>query len=522
MKLIRLSTFDINCQFDSYFTEDIKIKANSQIALKNISIGTQVNTIVISGANDNITYNIRASAAGSVDKVITIPHGEYTINNFKDFLRLITQQLNRSLGSEGKEKGFQWFVGTDIQGRIEFRGLQADFVNHTAELTQNIPIKQLNPPIVAQRVLTFIQSNGGVYTVGNNKQIDNSLICSTYMNQPICRGSGIFQCQIYKANDVAGADDFNGFIFGLTTVNPSSYITTRAMTPSDFNYAIEIQRQSTAATGAKDQPYRYWVNGVSTTSTTNVEYFSEGNANNPYLNFTIADGKLQFNVYQNTTVTKTTLHEIQFNNEDTLFGFFIIRGAGAGITHRLNKIIYTSDPFEDPSVLSQNTVDEDISNGLTVPQPPTGQGLRTPSSGYIQFNGASLATFLGFDNLRNPLANFQIGRNFTFTADNSFVFSEKADAFIVELLNIQLTSYDDYDPENTRKGGRKSILAVVPESDNNKTILYEPNTLDFIDIDNTSDLNIRNFKLKVSKNDYSDLSCSGLSTVTLLIKDKGE
>jgi hypothetical protein len=84
---------------------------------------------------------------------------------------------------------------------------------------------------------------------------------------------------------------------------------------------------------------------------------------------------------------------------------------------------------------------------------------------------------------------------------------------MIELRNIQVDSY------NSDTGQRQNIIAVIPQQTAGvKGIIeYEPNNLYFIDI--LQETLIRNFTARILRIDGSRPKLSGISVLTLLIKD---
>ena len=123
-------------------------------------------------------------------------------------------------------------------------------------------------------------------------------------------------------------------------------------------------------------------------------------------------------------------------------------------------------------------------------------------TGEFEFD-KSMGDYLGFNNIRNTASSDgyqQDGsfKNMIFNADNLFKPAIYSRNFIVELQNINLTSYDSL------YNGRKSILATVVDGNDitiNDTdiVVYEPNEITYIDIDNMNPISLRNIKLKVLK-----------------------
>jgi len=118
---------------------------------------------------------------------------------------------------------------------------------------------------------------------------------------------------------------------------------------------------------------------------------------------------------------------------------------------------------------------------------------------------------LGFNNQRQPQLGFIFQPTVEYLANNAFNTAMVADAFLIEMLNLSLDSYDGL------KGQRKNILAVVPATDKDGVVLYEPSNLNLIDLDNKEGINLRNIKARVVNTDYSPFKMKGTATLTILV-----
>ena len=106
--------------------------------------------------------------------------------------------------------------------------------------------------------------------------------------------------------------------------------------------------------------------------------------------------------------------------------------------------------------------------------------------------------------------------NVDFVADSVFKASIENDLYLVEMLNIQLESYDTFEQ------GRKNILAVVPYDDINAKVTYDPNNLIFLDLNNKETLNLTSIKFRLVRSDYSAPELIGITTAVLFFKGKDE
>ena len=68
------------------------------------------------------------------------------------------------------------------------------------------------------------------------------------------------------------------------------------------------------------------------------------------------------------------------------------------------------------------------------------------------------------------------------------------------------------------KQSRENILSVIPADNENNRVVYEPNNLLFIDLDNKFPLKISNLRLRIVRQDYSEVPTRNLSSVTIIIK----
>ena len=107
----------------------------------------------------------------------------------------------------------------------------------------------------------------------------------------------------------------------------------------------------------------------------------------------------------------------------------------------------------------------------------------------------------------------QSGRNVSFKGQSRFGANITADAFLVQLLNLKVESYDAH----ITKQSRQNILSVIPADNENNRIVYEPNNLLFIDLDNKFPLKISNIRLRIVRQDYSEVPTRNLSSLTVII-----
>lgn len=137
------------------------------------------------------------------------------------------------------------------------------------------------------------------------------------------------------------------------------------------------------------------------------------------------------------------------------------------------------------------------------------------NTGRFTFDSILTAQHLGFD--ESVLLSEQAGSNFIVHSRNAYTAALTYDNIVVELMNLQVDSYDGLEK------GRRNIIATIPaNSDANGVIINEASNLVFIDLDNAQPRYFRNIKARLLYGDLSDVKTIGLTSLTLLIKKKGE
>ena len=74
---------------------------------------------------------------------------------------------------------------------------------------------------------------------------------------------------------------------------------------------------------------------------------------------------------------------------------------------------------------------------------------------------------------------------------------------------------EGYDGET---GQRKNILAVIPESDSDDKLLFQPAFPIFLEMNNSHPLILRNIRARLLQTDGSNLQVKGFNSMTLLYK----
>jgi hypothetical protein len=134
------------------------------------------------------------------------------------------------------------------------------------------------------------------------------------------------------------------------------------------------------------------------------------------------------------------------------------------------------------------------------------------STHILNFITPSLPKFLGYSEI---LYRSVVNKNVNYLAESIFDLVDISDSFVIEMLSMELNSYD------SQTEGRRSILAVVPKSeeDTEGSIVYQVPYPTFIDINNNSQISLRNIRCRILKSDLTKVVVSGFSIITLLLDE---
>jgi len=160
-----------------------------------------------------------------------------------------------------------------------------------------------------------------------------------------------------------------------------------------------------------------------------------------------------------------------------------------------------------------------LTNQTVVPQPKTLDNYQNEFK--FLFETETIANWFSFNNntvkigINSGLVN---DYDFTITSDDVFGPVVYNKSVVVELLNIELNSYDSL------KKGRLNILDVVPDDSSNTNnqsniISYEPNNVNFIKLNYINDVLQRTFRVRLLNKFLKPIKTTGLIVLTLLIKD---
>jgi hypothetical protein len=485
MRLLRLRTDNKNCEFDTAFNSDIIIKPNSKLALQNLCITKTPETIVIDASNDNIQIQISAGD-GTADA--KLEHRSYTKQNFNELLSDISYQLNACMGWARRTQGIQW---------------RASIINNRVDIEYKQPQKQLllTPDLMSSAVVRNVTLSGTSYITGNDNAEGTSYV---YWENPITQGQGGFNVLTRELIDTENPFMPTGFIVGLVERTAGAKL---SIPVSSYYCGIHAI--------SEDTNYNTIDQGFGEQSMTLPTHATSGSNTNDILSINIGEGKITMSVYKHASTTAgftgTILKSIDLpkmgNNDPYTSPIYY---PCITIFSATNTACQNIECYLDP-YLNNIPITETVEEVQELTDRPPKQ-TRAKSTHILNFMTPSLPKFLGYSEIfYKLLTNMEV----SYLAENIFDAVDISDSFVIEMLSMELNSYD------SQTAGRRSILAVVPKSeeDTEGAIVYQVPYPTFISIKNNQELSLRNIRCRILKSDLSKIVVSGFSVMTLLLDE---
>jgi hypothetical protein len=541
MRIVRLTTTDPEGIFDNNFDSELLIKPQSQLALKSCVFETQNKVIEIDSSNNEITFQVQTGNP----QTYAIPNGEFNATNYGTLFTNMMKEANKKLVKTAPQNiGMEVFYGVEKNdehsGRFTQQYFQGEYFTGKAN---NIDPNKVYPN--GQLALQLQKGSVNYTRTGGTTQSAEGRFQSAfsgsggqsfgdsfmYADKYISRGAGQVSFQVRNVDMTIGNEQG---IFGFTTTNPNTFTSANPPSLSDIAYGVKITN-TTATDGTGGSAYEYIVAGISTPSPVNLQFFgvpASVSSNNDYIRAGVSGGQVYIDIHQIDLVSgnpiSTSILNEDYTFPDKLFPIWIslTSGARAGpgnINFVFTKLRWTASPREE-RIVPEPQPQQDLLTDTQAPLQPNTQQQEC----FMSFEGDSLASFLGYRFTRSPSVpgsftivpvsnrpgNLQI--RYEVLGDDLFRPTALSDAFIVELLNLQVNSYDGL------KESRKPYLAVVPRSDADGSVIYDTTFPVFVDLDNADALNLRNIKARLLNSDGSEVLIEGLASLVILIKARGE
>jgi len=525
MKLLRLTSEKTTGEFDCYLNDPIELPPKSQIALQSCVFQATDSKLAIDSNNNKIEFKTSGGLSAPLQEVDlnASPSSIYDSTNTQVLFDDIQNKINAKFQMSNQDQiGKQFRIKTGTDGDIAPEFKTVGFTTQNTDLETNVHKTTVNG--VADSPTIEVGNKTTKYTMGCLSDADNTsgdgiYNYFTHYTYPICVGIGVFRVQLNKLNNLGGIQ--GGFTMGLSTIAPGD-AKDGAFTDNSFISAIQVLN-------ANETHYSTSINGevfeVQDTGSAEAPVFKPNSAQvdrGDYLEISIqnspsgSDKYIVTSLYTWTgagyiTTNMTAINWISNSTNPTeLYAYLFMHG---GFTNgefncTIREPKFTPDPFKIPDTHISHTLASDP------PLPAVGvpQQLKNPFTNHIiNFVSESLYSWLGYNYGRRQVIK---AKNPIFKGDYLFGSKVIADSFLVQLMNIGIDSYDTL-PD---KQGRENILAVIPKTDEFIRVVYEANGLYFLDINNASPIKLNNIKLRIVRQDYSQVNTSNISSIVCFIK----
>lgn len=468
--MIRLTTQDTEGFYNNEFHSDIVIEPNSKIALHSLTAEINTESITISaGVNDNIQFKMTQQQTSY--RSLHITAGTYNSSNYTTLFSDITNKMNRLMLYNSNEIGRQWRAIVNNDKKVVFENVLGEYIKPPTSTETNNKVAYVKAETATQtgnnRVSRRVSGQG---VVGNP---DSFL----YIKSPECKGSSQLRGKIINQTNNNTAN----VILAYMASPPNT--TSTSITLTDIKFGIKCN-----ATGSN---YSYYYNG-------NLYNSITPQATGDVISIDTHQNKIFLNIYKDDGDSIIALSQYDFNHTDNLFPVIIFLGDS---TTGISNIQFSSDPF----YTTLNNVIEPLELIGDIPV-----ASATPTIKYLKFMDAELATFFGY---KQTYYESSKGVSYPFIAENYFQPADFSDSFIVELLNLNVDSYDGLSKE------RRNFLHCIVQADiiRNRLTYTAPYLL-WLDIKNTNKLSIRNLKARLLKEDLSQVNLTGISQITVIIE----
>ena len=505
MKLIRLTTRDDKAVFDSTFNANLTIPPNSKIALQSVSINTLPRELIIDQTNNQITFQI----ATGVERTIQLPQGKYSVTNIETINRLLTNLFNnscdfRATDTTQKMLGIEWLCVTDDDRKESIQYKIGRFNEYSTNwLKTGVSRVQAN--------------NRQTWGSSDNTNTDD-YTRNAILPYPLARGNSFYRSRIDRILFNTDADD-TGYIVGITD---DLDVTGATLNLADIYLGVHVTATGNVGQGGGDPyvagqiEYRVIYKGAVVGAPVACLTYTPHAAANEYVELGIDGNAIVANVYR-TDGTKQQLSSNAFEQgtlPDTQLNSFysVMAFRGGNVSARLNGVSVTPSPYgEQPA---PDTFESELG---APPRPPN---ANPNDRNFLFFEGISLARFLGYlyDRIPRNTNDFILAYTTNYVASVELQKPQEADSYIVQLLNLQLDSYDSYSSTLFESGGqRQNILSVIPSTNETGSLVHVPPYPTFINLLNEQPLLLRNIRARVVRNDYSEISIDGLGSMVVLV-----
>lgn len=488
-KLITLHSDTNDGLFDCNFNDDIIIDKDSHVSFVSCSLTLDNNKIIIDNNNDNITFKIGTAPLRST----RIPHGIYSNDNIGDLIMRIQNSMNQQLDiDERDEHGQEVLITLTTENKIEFKiqgsgydsAIDVDSGNFDTNFFHKENVTATDAGKTLQRTTNSANTFFDSYVTAN---------------APVNRGAGASLVTIDILSNLNPVDK-SGFFLGWKEGNDTNHID-----ENDLTFYIQAQRLAE----------NYVVKGANGIVRTTLYAPRVGDT----VGLVLSQGMVSFVIYNPADAAPIEEQLAPFpydkfseQTTDPMFPVLALIGNNAHTKvsdYQVNLTPYATD-------IALTHVDLVLAGGVSS-QPPASNALN-PHRYILNFPNSALANDLGFTDISFDTNNTGGDtRTFTITAPHIFQNVFHPDNYKIELLNINLESYD------SQTQGRRNILGIIPISesflDQNISLLqYEVSNLIPLSVRNKNTEALRNIRARLINSHNETATTFGLSFINIMVE----
>jgi hypothetical protein len=492
MKLIRLKSDNNTVFFNNTIQSNLILPPSSRIALQNLSFEKKAKPLVINNNNDTFEYQMGTEVVN-----IVFTHAEYLVETFNGFLDDFETKMQSSLNIQNEFMiGAYWRLGEE--GNLLYINY---YQNHTRDILdeQQTGYEQKNITYVPATATDAAQITKNVAGITANAVVAGD--GSNYAIMDGTNGCGIVRIKI---GDIPVQDaTHKGYYLGISTKKIDTF---NADFPVDqMDYAIYLagstdnyQYMSPDTVGLQDSGLTMRNNG-------------KNNADADVLEIAGSKGKIQMSIYTDNDPTGNMFKELAIPDVAlNYYPYLVILTEDATTVQE-----FEFTPKKDWSDLTLASTPK-ISSALGAPTPTDGNLNKRDFR--FKFETLPLAQRLGFNTQSTPASGVfnVLPQNIDFDSDNEILFVDNTECYLIELLNLNIDSYD----ASLGQQNRRNLLAVIQNgrTRDQKDVYYDANTPLFIDLNNAYDIPLHNIQLRILDSSEQVPAAEGFSNMTILIE----
>ncbi len=498
MKLIRITSDDDNGIFETQFNQSINIKPMSKIGLNNINANLKPISYDSIAQTLTFSYNTTTTTTDTA-LVAKLLNGIYTRNNYGSMLDQITNGFNGAL------KYTDATPKTYLLGN-QFRATAIDEkVNIEMRVGSNL-ISWASNELYSYQTTSIYSPSDQIWAIDASIGSTDDYTNGIYSNFNVAKGVGYFRVQINKLVQDGGAGvglDEQGFIIGLSKTVLSDY-TPSDIDVNDISFGIGVGWNGTGWTMYSQRQ------SLIDDFTVAPTYAGEGDLTNSVLEIRVNGTKIQMLYTLNGTAPIVLEREYDHTSATDLYPFLVFH------SNELYARASFPETTLDPYATGISTSAPRSSRALGVQKVFTTPTRLKITQKVLDFSSSGLASFLGYEKTQYKIPENSLSIAFVnFQSDILFYPAINSRNFILELITFNIDSYDSSQRQ------RRNIISSVISSNENEVITNEPNII-FLDILNSTELDIRNLTLRLVDTEYNPVELTGQSTITLLIANSDE